>query len=344
MNKGQSFHPSSFILSPSSFILSLCRRRAPWCSLRKMTRETLRELFRPRLCAAACLALFFAAAGAGQSGRPAAKQAGAGVAPTPAPKVLLKRTTTRREVRTFGYGGTLTVYGAPVGSITVEAWPRAEVELIAEIELQAETAEDLARLAEVNGFVLSEDLNHLRVLTVGTHDRQYMKRAARGLPKRLLGLPWKVDYRLRVPAATDLEIYAGRGALTLSGVDGAARLNAGEGAATLAPAGGDLEATIAGGPVTVRIPSRSWRGRGVSVRLARGDLTIELPAAFNGDLDAEVLRVGRVENLYPALAPRDGAKPTDRALRARAGAGGAPLKFTVGDGNLRIVQANSSKQ
>ncbi|HKZ02592.1 MAG TPA: hypothetical protein VJ180_10150, partial [Pyrinomonadaceae bacterium] len=33
---------------------------------------------------------------------------------------LLTRTTTRREGRRFGYGGTVTVVGAPTGSITVE--------------------------------------------------------------------------------------------------------------------------------------------------------------------------------------------------------------------------------
>jgi hypothetical protein len=314
-------------------------------TLPNFKRETLPSFARPRLLFATCLAclLCFVVAAARQSGRPAAKQQEASTPQTFAARTLLKRTTTRREVRTFGYGGTLTVYGAPAGSITIEGWPRSEVELVADIELQAETPEDLARLAEINSFVFNEDLNHLRVLTVGTHDRQYLRRVARDLPKRLLGLPWKIDYRLRVPIATDLVVYAGRGQLSLSGVDASVRLNAGEGAATFALAGGDVEATLAGGPVTVRVPARNWRGRGISVRLARGDLTVELPAAFNGELNAEVLRAGRVENLYPALTPRQGSPATPQTLRARAGGGGAPLNFTVGDGTLRIVQAGSKQ-
>ena len=35
-------------------------------------------------------------------------------------------------------------------------------------------------------------------------------------------MPWKIDYRLRVPVNTDLEVNAGHGEVKLSGVEGAA--------------------------------------------------------------------------------------------------------------------------
>ena len=270
---------------------------------------------------------------AGQSGRPAKPPTDVPAAPA-AP--LLKRTATRREVRRLGYGGSVTVYGAPEGSVTVEGWPRAEVEITAEVELNADTEEELARLAELNGFVLDDDHNHVRVVTTGTHDRQFLKRAARDLPKKLRDLPWKIDYHIRVPALSDLELYTGRGAFTLSGVEGAVRLNAGDGPASLTLTGGDVEATLRSGAVTVRVPARSWRGRGLSLRLASGDLTVELPANFSGDLDAEVLRTGRVENTHAGLTPRERTPTTARSLHARAGPGGAALSFIVGDGTLRI--------
>jgi hypothetical protein len=278
-----------------------------------------------------------------QSGRqPKADKSAAQTAPTPAP--LLKRTTTRREVRRLGYGGSVTVYGAPEGSITVEGWSRPEVELTAEVEQSADTEEHLTRLAALNTFLLDEDLNHLRVLTVGLHDRKYAKQVARDLPKNLPAMPWKIDYHLKVPAAVDLEINAGRGALVIAGVEGALRIYAGGGGASqLTLAGGDVEATVTSGPVTVRVPARNWRGRGMNVRVAGGDLDVELAAGFSGDVDAEVLRAGRIENSFAGLAPREQTKPTERSLQARAGQGGAPLSFTVGDGTLRISQV-SSKQ
>lgn len=273
-----------------------------------------------------------------QSGRQPGAKKGAGVA-TPAP--LLKRTTTRRETHRLGYGGSVTLVGAPEGSVTVEVWSKNEVEIIADVEQSAATEDELTKLAAVNTFVIDTDLNHIRVMTVGVHDRKYLKRVARDLPKNLLAMPWKIDYHLRVPASVDLEINAGRGALTIRGVEGALQVNAGEGGADFTLAGGDVSARLAGGPVTVRVPTRSWRGRGLDVRVASGNLTVELPAGFSGDINAEVLRAGRVENAYAGLAPREDTKPTERSLQARAGAGGATLSFTVGDGTLRITQVGS---
>ena len=293
------------------------------------------------LAAALAFALAASPSGAAQSGRRSNDKKGAPPAPS-AP--LLKRTTTRRETRRLGYGGSVTLVGAPEGSVTVEAWPREEVEITADVEQSASTEEELTRLAAVNTFVVDEDLNHVRVMTVGVHDRKYLKRVARDLPKSLLAMPWKIDYHLRVPAAVDLEVNAGRGALAISGVEGGVQVNAGGGGAEFTLAGGDVNATVASGPVTVRVPARSWRGRGLEVRVASGDLTVELPAGFSGDINAEVLRTGRVENAYAGLAPREHTQATERSLQGRAGAGGATLSFTVGDGTLRITQKSEGRK
>jgi hypothetical protein len=132
-----------------------------------------------------------------------AQQRGQQSAPQAAAVPALKRATSRHETRRFHYGSTLTLVGAPAGSITIEAWPRSEVDITADVELYANTEEDLALLASVNTFTIDEDINHLRILSTGTHDRAYMKRVAKKFPKRLLGLPWKIDYRLRVPAVCE---------------------------------------------------------------------------------------------------------------------------------------------
>ena len=73
----------------------------------------------------------------------------------------------------------------------------------------AGTEADLSRLSTLNNFAIDEDSNHLRIITTGTHDRAFMKRAARDFPKSLIGLPWKIDYHIKVPAVTDLEVNAG---------------------------------------------------------------------------------------------------------------------------------------
>lgn len=254
---------------------------------------------------------------------------------------LLTRTTTRRETRRFSYGGTVTVIGAPRGSVMVEGWSRNEVELTANIELKAPTEADLDQLATVNSFVFDEDLNHLSVLTTGTHDRVFMKRAAKNFPKTLLNLPWKIDYRLRVPMNTDLEINAGHGSIKLSGVEGALRVSATESDTALLLTGGLVSTTITAGAITLTIPSRSWRGGGADIRIASGTINVELPAGFSGDIDAEVLRTGKIVNTYEGLESREKPGITERTVRARAGAGGPFFKFTVGDGTVNIRRAGT---
>lgn len=258
----------------------------------------------------------------------------------PVPPVqLLSRSTRRTETRRFNYGGTVTLIGAPRGAVTVEGWSRNEVELTANIELKAENEADLDQLAKVNNFVFDEDLNHISILTIGTHDRAYIKKAAKNFPKKLLNLPWKIDYRLRVPANTDLEINAGYGPVKLSGVEGALRLSATESETALTLTGGTVSVTITAGNVLLAIPVRSWRGGGADIRIAAGVLNVELPTGFSGDIDADILRSGKVVNTYEALASREKPGITEQVVRARAGAGGPFFKFTVGDGTVNIKRS-----
>lgn len=253
---------------------------------------------------------------------------------TAPPPVQIKRTISKREAGRIGYGGTVTLVGAPQGSITIEGWARSEVELTAEIELQAESEVDLDRLALVNGFFFEETANHIRILSVGTHDQKYMRRAAKAFPKKLLALPWKIDYRIRVPEVCDLEINAGRGPIKLSGVDGSLALTATESLAELTLRAGIVNATVGSGKVDLKIPVRSWRGSGADIKLAVGEITVELPPGFNGDIDASILRNGKIDDGYGELQPRQRTSIAPQVVRARAGAGGATFKFTVADGTI----------
>lgn len=249
---------------------------------------------------------------------------------------ILTRTTTRHEVRRFSYGSSLTIVGAPAGSITIEGWPKSEVEITADVELRADTEADLALLATVNNFAVDEDINHLRIVTTGTHDKVFMRRVAKKFPKGLLNLPWKIDFHIRVPSNCDLEVDAGRGRISLSGVEGAISVKAVESDANLVFTGGAANITIGEGTVDVIMGMRSWRGAGAIVQLAKGDLTVELPAGFNAEISADVLLAGQIENSYIPLVPLERTTFTTRSIRGRAGAGGAALSFKVGEGTLRI--------
>lgn len=254
-------------------------------------------------------------------------------------KTLLKRTTYKTEKLDFGAGGTVSIIGAPEGSISVEGWSKMEVEVSAEIEVQAETESDLARLAAISNFVLDDTLGHVRIISVGAYDKQHLKKAAKKFPKNLLGMPLRIDYKIKVPVYCDLEIDGGNGDFTLAGIEGSMKIKFLNSNAKLALVGGMLNATFGEGTVDVSVPSRSWRGRFADVQLAKGAMNVWLPLSLNAEINASILRTGEIENLLKELKPRERKTQfTDKSIVAKAGTGGVSLNFTVGDGNLKLSE------
>lgn len=256
-------------------------------------------------------------------------------------KPLIKRTTYKSEKIEFGAGGTVSVIGAPVGSIEIEGWQKNEVEISAEIRMEAESEADLAQLAAVNGFILDESANHLRIISVGTHDKRYVRQVAKNFPKKLIGMPYRIDFQIKVPAYCDLNIDGGRGDLDLSGVEGAISVKYLESNARLKLTGGAVSAIFGSGAVDVTVASPSWRGRSAEIQIASGTINVHLPPNLNADVNASVLRAGKIENAYEFLKPRDRTKFSEKVMLAKAGSGGAVLIFTVGDGNLKISETGA---
>jgi Putative adhesin len=249
---------------------------------------------------------------------------------------LLKQSTVKTQTMSFGAAGTFTINGSPQGSITIESWNKNELEITAEIEVQAENNADLALVSSVNGFVIDDLFNHIQIITIGMHDKDYMKKKFKKFPKRLLNLPWKIDYHVKVPQICDLEINAGRGDLKISGVEGVMQIKALETNAELNLVGGTINAVFGAGNVNVKIANRSWRGRYLDIQLATGTMNVSLPENLNAQVDASILKTGKIENLYTQLKPRERTSFSDKLINAKSGNGGALFAFTVGDGRINI--------
>lgn len=254
-----------------------------------------------------------------------------------APSALLKKTTYKTETIDFGAGGSVSITGAPAGSITVEGWQKNQIEITAEVEVQAATEADLALLSQINTFVIDENFGHVRINSLGTYDKNYMKQATKKFPKNLYNMPFRIDYRIKVPVYCDLTIDGGRGDLNLKNVEGAIDIKVLESNARLNLIGGAVFVTIGSGSADITIASRSWRGRSAEVSLAKGDMKVSFPANLNANVNATVLQNGRIENTYNLLKPREAkTKFTDKSMAAKSGNGGAALSFTVGDGTLKL--------
>jgi hypothetical protein len=249
----------------------------------------------------------------------------------------LSRIVTKTDKLDFGPGGTVAIIGAPNGSIRVEAAQRNEVEVTAEIELKASSEADLALLEKVTGFVLDESLGRVAINSVGTNDKKYLKQVVKKFPKNLIGLPFKIDYVVKVPRYTELQIDGGIGDINVSGVEGAIRINSIESATELNLIGGGVNGTFQKGSIKITMPDRSWRGNAVDIALASGEMDVFLPVNLSAELDASILKSGKIQNDLLNLQPRvRTAKFTEQSISAKAGSGGVPMKFTVGEGTLRL--------
>jgi len=252
---------------------------------------------------------------------------------------LLKRTTYKTDKFDFSAGGTIEIKGAPLGSIRVEARSKNEIEISAEVEVQAVTESDLAKLADVTGYVLDESASRASITSIGLNDKKTLPKALKKLPKNLIGLPYKIDYVIKVPRYCDLQIDGGRGDLSVMGVEGAIHINYLSTEAKILLIGGGLNGTFGTGTVDIKMPNRSWRGNAIDVALSSGTMSVHLPVNLSAELDATIVKTGSIENGLDGLKPRAHKVPfTDKLISANAGSGGVSMKFTVGSGTLKLIK------
>ena len=150
-------------------------------------------------------------------------------------------------------------------------------------------------------------------------------------------MPFRIDYVVSVPHYCDLEIDGGKGDVSVTGVEGSLQANLLETNARFEVSSGTTSITVTSGSVDIAFGTRGWRGRAATVQVATGDLKVQLPSNLSAEIDALILRSGSIENTFPDLKPRDRKVAfNEKAIIAKAGVGGAPMKFTVGDGKLKI--------
>lgn len=248
----------------------------------------------------------------------------------------VERTITKTDRFDFGAGGTVSITGAPRGAIRVVGGQKNEIEIVATIKLTAPTEADIAKLAEITGFVTDESVGKVSILSLGVHAKQLLKKAKKKIPKGLADQPFTIDYVITVPRYCDLEIDGGIGDLLVENVEGSLFANFIETNARVGFTSGAASVTIQKGSLDASF-GRVWRGRNATIQVGNGNILLRLPSTLSADIDAIVLRTGDIDNSFPDLKPRDRkVQFTDKSIIARAGVGGPPIKAGVGDGTITL--------
>jgi DUF4097 and DUF4098 domain-containing protein YvlB len=242
-------------------------------------------------------------------------------------------------------GGTVTLDNVN-GGVTIEAWDRNEVQVVADKEVKAKT-DDVARKAMQQVQIqVNKGSGRLDIVTK--------------LPKRDNGLfEWmagnnvniNVKYQVKVPrnAVLDIETVNGgvrlagthgkadvettNGALAIDGVHGNLRLGTTNGSISVARSAGAVEAETTNGSIEVEL-TEVPDGSDLDFETTNGSVTVRLPRDIRVSLDAATSN-GRVSSDFDV----DGAdSKSKRRLSGDINGGGGKLRVRSTNGSVSIEE------
>jgi hypothetical protein len=212
-------------------------------------------------------------------------------------------------------GGSVAVENVQ-GDIDIEAWDRAEVEVVVvktALGLGA-NPDDVRIEVESTGRTLT-----LRTVYVGQ---------AAG--------PVRVDYRLRVPRQVRLErLRTVEGSIRARGIEGSVDASTLNGNIEQRDISGSVVARALNGNITVSLRALPERAAPVQLDTVNGHIFLALPAKANADLQLSSV-AGRIDSKYVFAVSE---LPGDISWHTRLGRGGVPVRLRTVRGNIRVTES-----
>lgn len=145
------------------------------------------------------------------------------------------------------------------------------------------------------------------------------------------------DGSIRMTETTgNLLVETGDGSVTLEDVAGRVEARTGDGPIRLTGTPEVVRARSGDGSILLRIRSGAVMADDWMVATGDGSITIELPDAFNAEIEADPSSDGRVRNDL-SLASMTGGTRESRPLKGTLGQGGRRLTVRTSDGSIRLT-------
>ncbi len=222
------------------------------------------------------------------------------------------------EVRTetFHSPGSLHIDAGRNGGVSVESWSGTEVSV--EARVQAE-APDAARAAEIGHGVRASHSGGSLV--------------ASGPDDLASNESWSVMYVVKVPRATNLDLVASNGPLSIHNVRGSISASTVNGPLALMDVAGDVKARTRNGPLSVRLSGVRWEGAGLDAETSNGPVTLSVPEYYNADLETGTTN-GPFNTEVALNVQVLGRNATH--INTKLGDGGAPVRVVTTNGPIVI--------
>jgi hypothetical protein len=148
-----------------------------------------------------------------------------------------------------------------------------------------------------------------------------------------------VSFQVLVPRATNLNLSARNGGISISGTDGTTQFETVNGGVNLADLAGDVKGRTTNGGVHVDLAGTTWRGSGLDVTTVNGGVHISMPANYAAHLQASTVNGGFHSDLAALPVPNDRHSDWNtrtRSIDTNINGGGALIKVTTSNGGVHI--------
>ena len=217
----------------------------------------------------------------------------------------------------------LRVDAAPNGGVSVSAWDRDEIRVVARVETWARTQQEADAL-----------LRQVEIQTAGSVRAR--------LPEPRDDAWASVSYEIQVPRDADLDLRTVNGGIDVREVMGTVRFHAVNGGVQLNEVGGDVSGETANGGIAVRLARGPWRGAGLDVTTTNGGIEVDVPPDVSAEVDARTamgpvhidglpLEDVKCENRASSYVPCMGGHAV-----GTLGRGGAPIRLATRNGGISL--------
>jgi hypothetical protein len=154
---------------------------------------------------------------------------------------------------------------------------------------------------------------------------------------------WSVSYQIMVPRATNLNLRAQNGGISISGVDSSAEFETMNGGVSLSNVSGSMKGRTINGGVNVKLAGNSWRGSGLDVQTTNGGVHITMPSTYAARFETATVNGGFSSDIPGLQVEKTDENGHRRAVKISTdlNGGGAPIRAVTTNGGVRITAMNN---
>jgi DUF4097 and DUF4098 domain-containing protein YvlB len=210
-------------------------------------------------------------------------------------------------------GRALNIDGRENGGITVHAWDKSDIQVVAMVQVQAETDADAQAIARQ--ITISSSNGELHAAGPQTERRQ----------------SWSVSYEVWAPRATELGLTARNGGISVDGIEAKMNLQTVNGGLDLRDISGDVHGVTVNGGITADLGGDRWRGSGLDLRTSNGGVELRVPNNYSATLET-----GTVNGELDIRIPLTMQGLLARQISTQLGGGGATVRAMTTNGGVSI--------